>query len=103
MATFDSGTTRKYSPRAADTATANIYAIQDATIAATIKLVGTGDAVYVEGLSSEFTIKATKTKVTLHSDSQTITIDLTRSTGAQKLVLIDGEYSLVKGTKSIPV
>jgi len=103
MATFDSGTTKKYALSTADTATANIYAIQEATTAATIKLVGAGDSVYLEGLSSEYTIKATKTKVTLHSDTQTITIDLTKSTGAQKLVLIDGEFSLVKGTKAITV
>lgn len=78
-----------------DTAnTADIYNIGADAVRVTIAgKMKAGDVINVEGLASEYTVKASGRTITLKSDTQTITFQLDSATGAAAVRFLDGELS----------
>lgn len=97
-ATYDSGSFLKQTWSETTAAGANTFAINSDATSAKLSLRGSGDAIYVNGLSGEYQVKASGKTVTLKSDSQTITIVLnsvSKSTVvANTIYFVDGSLTL---------
>jgi S-layer protein len=77
---------------------ANIFAIQDNTLSASIKVLGTGDTIYIEGNFADYQFKQNAKTITLDNGIARVAVTLSSMTNkvqvSTTLVFLDGSVTL---------
>ena len=86
---------------------ANIFAIQDNTLSASIKVLGTGDTIYIEGNFADYQFKQNAKTITLDNGIARVAVTLSSMTNKVQvtttLVFLDGSVTLTNGRASTRV
>jgi S-layer protein len=105
--TYDSGTNIAQNWIEISPAGANIFAIEDNTLSSSIKVLGSGDTIYIEGNFADYQFKQNGKTVTLDNGIARAAITLSSMSNKVQvtttLVFLDGSVTLTNGARSTKV